>query len=154
ILQQQINEVQALLSQREETVIANEEYNEKEKYAASSLSDEKKKNLFLSLEKLMREEKLFKDNFLTKEKVADKLNTNRTYLSQVINEQKGETFTQYINNYRINEAVKVLSDNTIQIPLKALSSELGFNSMTTFYKLFQNHIGMTPTQYKEKARKI
>mgnify|MGYP000034235693 FL=1 len=51
----------------------------------------------------MQEDAVYKENFLTKERVADLLGTNRTYLSQVINEQTQQNFTQYINNYRINE---------------------------------------------------
>ena len=125
-----------------------------EKYASSSLTEEKKSALFLHLEKLMSEERIYEDNLLTKEKVAEQLESNRTYLSQVINEQTGQTFTQYINNYRINEAVRLLSDPYNQTPLKALSSSLGFNSMTTFYKLFQNAVGMTPAQYKERVQKL
>ena len=56
-----------------------------EKYASSSLTDEKKQDLFLRLETLLWEEKVFTDNLLTKEKVAEMLGTNRTYLSQIIN---------------------------------------------------------------------
>ncbi len=125
-----------------------------EKYASSSLTEEKKSTLFLKLEKLMSEKRVYEDNLITKEKVAEQLESNRTYLSQAINEQTGQTFTQYINNYRINEAVRLLSDPYNQTPLKALSFSLGFNSMTTFYKLFQNAVGMTPSQYKERIQKL
>ena len=62
-----------------------------EKYASSSLTDEKKQDLFLRLETLLWEEKVFTDNLLTKEKVAEMLGTNRTYLSQIINEQTKQT---------------------------------------------------------------
>lgn len=121
------------------------------KYSASSLTEEKSINLFVHLEKLMREESIYRDNFLTKEKVADMLGTNRTYLSQIINQQTSLTFTQYINEYRINEAVKLLSDQKNQIPLKVISSDVGFSSMTTFYKAFQNTVGMPPSQYRNKT---
>jgi AraC-like DNA-binding protein/ATP/maltotriose-dependent transcriptional regulator MalT len=122
-----------------------------EKYSMSSLSEEKGVNLFLQLEKIMREEAIYRDNLLTKEKVADMLGTNRTYLSQIINQQTSLTFTQYINEYRINEAVKLISDPGNRIPLKAISSDVGFSSMTTFYKAFQNTVGMTPSQYKNRT---
>jgi AraC-like DNA-binding protein len=124
-----------------------------EKYATSSLTDEKKEELFFRLERLM-EEHFYTDNLLTKEKVADKLETNRTYLSQVINEKTGQSFTQYINRFRINEAVRILSNPSNEMPLKAVSADLGFNSMTTFYKLFQSAVGMTPRQYIDKVREL
>lgn len=122
-----------------------------EKYAASSLTNEKKNSLFQRLEKLMQEEEVYKENLLTKERVADLLGTNRTYLSQVINEQTQQNFTQYVNNYRINEAIRLLSDPETDIPLKAVASEVGFNSMSTFYKIFQNTVGIPPKQYRNKV---
>mgnify|MGYP000756005643 FL=1 len=125
-----------------------------EKYASSSLTDEKKQDLFLRLETLLREEKVFTDNLLTKEKVAEMLGTNRTYLSQIINEQTKQTFTQFVNGFRTKEAVRLLSDPDNQTPLKAISAELGFNSMTTFYSQFQAATGMTPAQYRNKVQEL
>lgn len=121
------------------------------KYASSSLNEEKKHNLFEALEKLMTEDHIYTDNLLTKDKVAELLGSNRTYLSQIINEQTGKTFTQYINDYRIQDAIQQLSDPNNQISLKALSIELGFNSATTFYKQFQIATEMTPTQYRKQV---
>lgn len=125
-----------------------------EKYAASSLSEEKSDELFRVLERTMREKKIYKDNMLTKEKVADLLGTNRTYLSRIINEQSNLSFTHYINSFRIEEAVRLLSDPDNDTPLKAISAELGFNSISTFYSLFQSSIGMTPSQYRRKVIEI
>lgn len=124
------------------------------KYAASSLTDEKTVELYYLLNQLMLEKKVYKDHFITKEKVADMLSTNRTYLSQVINEQSGKTFTHYINSFRVEEAVRVLSDANNNIPLKALSSELGFNSISTFYNVFQSAVGMPPSLYRSKVLSI
>ena len=124
------------------------------KYASSSLNEEKKHDLFEALEKLMTEDHIYTDNLLTKDKVAELLGSNRTYLSQIINEQTGKTFTQYINDYRIQDAIHQLSDPNNQISLKALSMELGFNSPTTFYKQFQIATEMTPTQYRKQVLEL
>ena len=124
------------------------------KYASSSLTDEKSLALFRQLEHLMRNEKIYRDNDLTKDKVSELLGTNRTYLSRIINEQTQMSFTYYVNRFRIEEAVRQLSDPTNDIPLKALASELGFNSLSTFYNLFQSSVGMTPAQYRSKVKKI
>ena len=122
-----------------------------EKYSVSSLTDEKSSTLYKELETLMREKQVYKDNFLTKEKLAEMLGTNRTYLSQIINEKYGSSFTYYINSYRIDEAIHVLSDPDNTIPLKALSAQLGFNSISTFYKVFQLAVGMPPSLYRSKV---
>lgn len=124
------------------------------KYTGSSLSNEKVSDLFNRLETLMREKRVYTDNMITKEKVSEMLNTNRTYLSQAINDQAGKTFTQYVNEFRTREAIERLSNPKETIPLKALSAELGFNSMTTFYNLFQAMTGMTPTQYRNSVQEL
>lgn len=125
-----------------------------EKYAGSSLTDEKISDLFRKLERIMREEKIYKDNTITKDKVAELLGTNRTYLSRIINEQSKLSFTHYVNSFRIEEAIRLLSDPANQTPLKAISAELGFNSIATFYNLFQSAVGMTPSQYRNKVMEL
>lgn len=125
-----------------------------EKYASSSLTDEKSLELFRALDRLMREEKIYKDNFITKDKVAELLGTNRTYLSRIINEQAQLSFTHYVNRFRIEEAIRLLSDPENDTPLKAISADLGFNSISTFYNLFQSTVGMTPSQYRNKVLEL
>lgn len=126
----------------------------KNKYSVSSLTEERSIDLFTQLEKLMSEEKIYHDNFLTREKVAELLGSNRTYLSQIINQHTSLTFTQYLNEYRINEVLKLMNDSKDQLPLKTISSNVGFSSTTTFYKAFQNIVGMTPSQYKSRSKEI
>lgn len=125
-----------------------------EKYASSSLTDEKSLELFRTLDRIMREEKIYKDNFITKDKVAELLGTNRTYLSRIINEQAQLSFTHYVNRFRIEEAIRLLSDPENNTPLKAISADLGFNSISTFYNLFQSTVGMTPSQYRNKVLEL
>ncbi len=122
------------------------------KYVGSSLSDEKGNDIYNRLEQLMVHERIYTDNMLTKEKVSELLGTNRTYLSQIINEQTGKTFTQYVNEFRAREAVHRLSDPQETLPLKALLSEVGFNSIATFNSYFQAQTGMTPAQYRNSVR--
>lgn len=127
------------------------ETREDEKYANSSLSDEKYDAIFEGLERLMNVERAFLDNDFNKERAADLLNTNRTYLSQIVNERTGLSFNNYVNDFRIDEAVRRLSDGSDDTPLKALSSELGFNSISTFYSVFKKKMGMTPAKFREIA---
>lgn len=117
-------------------------------------TESKHLELLQQLEQLLAEQHIYTDNLLTKEKVAEMLGTNRTYLSAVINEQTGSSLTQYINNYRTQQAVRLLSDPSNQTPLKALCLELGFSSMTTFYSRFQEATGMTPAQYRKKVQEL
>ena len=77
-----------------------------------------------------------------------------TYLSQVVNAQTGMNMVSYINSFRIQEAVELLSDAGSEIPLKAVALEAGFSSLSTFYKLFKQTVGMTPLKFREKVAEL
>ena len=102
---------------------------------------------------LMTEEKLFKDPNLTVSSVADKLGSNRTYVSRAINES-GKTFTQIVNDYRIREAIALISDIEAAIPLKQICGDVGFSSISTFYSTFQSVTGMTPARYRTQLKEM
>ena len=121
---------------------------------AQGLSDEKKRDLLTRLETLMKDPQVYCEHLLTKDRVAEQLETTRTYLSQVINEAYGKSFTQYINDLRINEAIRRLDDPTNQRALRLICQDLGFNSQTTFNTQFQSRTGMTPAQYRKKVQEL
>lgn len=124
------------------------------KYSNSSLKEDSGSELFGRLESLMKDDRLYCEKNLTRERVADALGSNRTYLSQIINDKAGCSFFQYINSFRIEDAIRQLSDPSNDIPLKALADELGFSSLASFYKAFQEKVGMPPAKYREKIIEI
>jgi AraC-like DNA-binding protein/tetratricopeptide (TPR) repeat protein len=124
---------------------------ESKKYANSSLSSQRSRELFDSLEALMTECKVYCDRELTVDKLAEMLDSNRSYISRIINEYSGNNFNGYTNKYRIDEAIRILSDINNDTPLKALAAELGFNNLTTFYNSFQKETGIPPSLYRKKV---
>lgn len=108
------------------------------------------KELFTKVEGLMRIRKIFKQKEITRESVSEMLGTNRTYLSRAINAYSGKSFNNYINTYRINEAVTIISGNGADIPLKQLADELGFGSVSVFYKVFERETGCSVSRYKKE----
>lgn len=124
---------------------------EKNGYESAGTSDDKLSELFSRLEKLMYEQKLYRQRDLSRDKVAKILSTNRTYLTEAISRHTGLSFVYYINSFRLQEAAERLSDGGNDIPIKALEDELGFNSHTTFYRLFKAATGLTPSQYRSKT---
>lgn len=132
----------------------------KEKMAQENIrnrDDSKSQNeqeLFNRLENLMKSEKIFRETDLTLDRIASLLDSNRTYVSSVINKYAGMTFPNYLNNYRIGEAISIISDPDRDIVLKALCNELGYKSMTSFYRAFQKETGCTPSVYREKVLKL
>ncbi len=111
-------------------------------------------DLFNKIESIIKSEQLYKDSTLTRDKVAELLGSNRTYISRAVNENSGMTFNQYINIFRIKESLVILSNPHENIPLKALSQDIGFGSITTFYDHFKKEVGMTPAKYRERIQEL
>lgn len=124
--------------------------------AAATMSGGAKADmLFARLRGLMEDEEVYRDSGLTREKLAEMLGTNRTYLSQLMADKADKGYYQFVNGYRIKKAVEILSGPAgVDYPLKALAADLGFKSMTTFYKTFQEAVGMTPSAYRDIAGKL
>lgn len=120
---------------------------------ANPLTEEKADDIMSRFTMLMTEEKLFRDPALTIGAVADRLGSNRTYVSRAINDT-GKSFTQIVNDYRIREAIALISDFDANIPLKQICSDVGFSSSSTFYSTFQAVTGMTPARYRAQLREM
>ena len=58
------------------------------------------------------------------------------------------SFLAYINTFRIEEAIKILSEKDNDVPMKAIVDDLGFGSMSTFYRLFSAATGFSPSQFR------
>lgn len=117
------------------------------------LNDEKSKQLYQQIEKLMNEG-LYRDSSLSLDKAAGLLSTNRTYLSQVVNEHYGKSFSSYVSEYRLNEAVELLSDPDNTDPLKTVGAKVGFTSPSNFYTLFRQRVGVSPSVFRENVKNV
>lgn len=87
------------------------------------------------LEKLFRQRKIYLKKDLTIWDVTDLLATNRTYVSRIINHEYGLTFTQYVNNFRVEHARELMEkDNSTGVDEVAEIS--GFGSANSLYRAF------------------
>lgn len=120
---------------------------------SGGLNDEKSKQLYQQLEKLMNEG-LYHDSTLSLDKAAGLLSTNRTYLSQVVNEHYGKSFSAYVSEYRLNEAVEILSDPENTDALKTIGAKVGFTSPSNFYTLFRQRVGVSPSVFRENVKNV
>ena len=137
---------------REQTLLAQLEKLRQGGQPASPVPADKLKDLMARFTAEMLEQKLFTDPSLTITAVAERLGTNRTYLSKAINDITGKTFTQLVNEYRIRQAIAEISDLKADKPLKQISTDVGFNSLSTFYNTFQASTGMTPARYRSQLK--
>ncbi|HOI78612.1 MAG TPA: helix-turn-helix transcriptional regulator, partial [Petrimonas sp.] len=118
-----------------------------------ALSGDERKNLLLKLHEALVNDKLYTKADLTVEKLAKKLSTNRTYLSQLINEEFQKGYSDLINEYRIREAMSLLSDPVSgqRYSIDAIARESGFNNISNFNMLFRKHVGTTPSVFRKNA---
>jgi AraC-like DNA-binding protein len=131
-----------------------EEITEIHKYEKSPLTVQTKNDILQRLENLMIKEKLFLNSSITLGEIADKLSVIPRYLSQVINELKGQNFYDFVNSYRIEEAKGILSDPSHnEEKILAVLFDCGFNSKSVFNTVFKKNTGITPSEYRRKYKK-
>jgi ligand-binding sensor domain-containing protein/AraC-like DNA-binding protein len=126
--------------------------NENVKYKSSSLHPDFVRQCVKKLNHLMEEEKLYRDEDISLPFLAEKLSITHHQLSQVLNDGIKQKFFDYINVYRLEEAKKIMTDpEGKNMKIQSIAYDVGFKTLTSFYKTFKKHTGMTPGRYKNQA---
>lgn len=122
----------------------------KDKYANSSLSSSAVQAMVDKISQYMEQKKPFLDNELSLKSFAQQLGLSPHHLSQVINDNFGKTFNQYINEFRIKEAQRLLtSPEFAQDHIIQIAYQCGFNNKSTFNQAFKKSVGKTPSQFRK-----
>jgi AraC-like DNA-binding protein len=122
------------------------------KYEKSTLTTERAESYLKRLLQTMETEKPFLDGDLTLQKLAERLSIPVNHLSQIINEQQGQNFVDFVNAYRVKEAQRMLLDSSKKhYTVLAIAEEVGFNSKSAFNAAFKKHAHMTPTEFRRAA---
>ena len=111
-------------------------------------------NLVVQLDQLLQSKKVYLDPELTLAVLAEKLNTNTTFLSRIFNEQHNIGFNDYTNELRVKELrVKetcrlLIATNDKNTTIDHILSKLGFSSRSAFFNAFKKFTGVTPDVFK------
>ena len=120
------------------------------KYEKSGLSEEGAKQAYKRLMEVMVKEKPFLDPELTLYALSNTLNVQPNHLSQIINIIEKMNFFDFINRYRIEEVKKnMFLQQKEHLTILGIAYESGFNSKTSFNRIFKKTTGMTPTEFKK-----
>jgi AraC-like DNA-binding protein len=88
----------------------------------------------------------FKDSELTLDQLSKKMEINRNNLSRAINTVAGKNFNMFVNEYRIKEALRIISKNR-SIYVDELYERVGFRSRTSFYRSFKQITGLSTREF-------
>lgn len=126
-----------------------------QKYKNSPLTNNKTQVHITQVKELMETEKAFKDADLTLPKLAEMLDMPTYQLSQVINEHLAKNFSDFVNQYRVNEAKQLLTDPKFgHYKIAGIAFESGFNNLSSFNTAFKKRVALTPSQYRKQHKLV
>jgi len=106
-----------------------------------------KDKLLLSFE----EKQIFLKKDLTIWDVCRETNSNRTYISKLINEEFGMNFNSFVNKYRVEKALTMLKNEDYhKKPIDEIAFLSGFNSLASFNRVFKKATNSSPGYFRIK----
>ncbi|WP_206082078.1 helix-turn-helix domain-containing protein [Maribellus sediminis] len=130
-----------------------EEYSEPDqagKYKRSALTDSNIDLINQKITDYLKTKKRYLDPDFNFQMMVDDLDISRQHLSQVINSSQKKNFYKIINEYRIDEVKKMIANPKYNhYSILGMAFECGFNSKTSFNRIFKEETGQTPTEYKK-----
>ncbi|MCE7991853.1 MAG: AraC family transcriptional regulator [Roseivirga sp.] len=122
------------------------------KYGDTALSADLIQSIQSRLNSLMTEKQPYLDSELKLDSLASMLSIRPVQLSQAINAQYGKNFSEYINEYRVNEAKRILREDFDEHhSMYEVALDSGFNSKATFNRVFKQMTGSTPTSFVKSS---
>jgi len=106
------------------------------------------KKIFKDLNRIVVQDQLYLSPELSREDLAQIVHLNNARFARMIKENTGTNFNGYVNELRINYAIKLLKRHP-NYPIRAIADEAGFNSTPILYSMFKKKTGMTPYEFKK-----
>ncbi len=110
------------------------------------IRDSSNDELMDRIRQMMEQQQLYLNSELKLEDIASALGLNRSYVSDCINSHTGDSFSQFVNGYRIEYAKRVLRSQP-DTKVTSLYLSAGFSSEQSFYRNFKSFTGMTPKDW-------
>lgn len=120
------------------------------KYGHSAQDGAHLSRIAAKIDGIMAQDKLYQDPELSLWDLAEKVGARRHYVSQALNERLGQSFFDYVNARRIEEAKRQLLETDSSI--LSITYDVGFNSRSVFYRAFKQNVGVTPSAYRQSAQ--
>lgn len=108
-------------------------------------------HLIDALHKLMEEELYFLEENVNIDDLAQRIGTNRTYVSRLMRQEYGLTFIEYVNVARIQHSQKLLYTSP-DLTLEEVALKSGYQSSSNYFRAFKRYAGCTPKQWQQESR--
>lgn len=108
--------------------------------------------VIIELKTIMEKEKAFASEDVSLTLIADELEITPHQLSEIINKDLHKNFNSFINEYRIEEAQKMLIEEPDRT-ITSIAMAVGFNTNTAFSTIFSKSTRLTPKGYRKKYSK-
>jgi AraC-like DNA-binding protein len=123
------------------------------KYRGSNLKPEEAKECLRKMLYLIEVEEVYKDPEISLQSLSKKLSISPRNLSQIINEQMKKNFYELINQYRVQEAKKMLtSPSKHNLSILEIGYDVGFSSKSVLNRAFKHFTKQTPSEYRERYK--
>ena len=110
--------------------------------------DSTKLSVLKEIEKQLFKKHIYLDKELSLNQFALTIDVNPTLLSQIVKNEKGLGFKEYINGFRVKYSMKLIGEKyLLRHSVIALSQASGFNSPQTFFRVFKKINKITPAEY-------
>jgi AraC-like DNA-binding protein len=113
------------------------------------LSPEAAQQLDEQLQQLIATHKPHLDDSISLPKLASLLGVTSHQLSELLNIHKSTNFYDFLNNLRYQESIHFLTKSNSELTIADIAYQSGFNNRNSFYKVFKDKTGLTPSQYKK-----
>ncbi|WP_158799275.1 AraC family transcriptional regulator [Pedobacter sp. L105] len=113
------------------------------------LDSDQHQEIYRVIESLVKDKKMYREEDLSLEKLAALSGFSRHYISETLNVFAQRSFYQYINNYRIQEVIRLLNDNE-NSSILSVAYNSGFKNKASFNQYFKKITGSTPSAYLKK----
>ncbi len=87
---------------------------------------------------------------ISRKKLLDTFHYHKDFFYELFREQADMTYVQYLQKVRMEKARALLSGSSKSI--QEICRESGYRNITWFYKVFRQEYGLTPRQYRAKAK--
>lgn len=103
-----------------------------------------------TIEGLMREQKLFRDENLTLDRLARKAGVPARRISAAVNQATGKNVSQWVNEFRVQEACRLLRETEQSVT--AVMFESGFQTKSNFNREFRRVTGLSPQAWRSAGK--